>query len=124
MTMSFEFVREERHGASWMPTVDVCERASEICIFVEMPGVERKDIHVTWHEGVLTIAGSKQRHSSEKGAARYLCVERTYGHFRREIEINIPVDHAGAKAHLRDGLLKIQLPKATSKPEPVVIPVL
>ncbi len=121
--MSFEFVREERHATNWIPTVDVCERPAEIVIFVEMPGVERKDIHVTWHDHVLTITGSKQRHPSEKGAARYLCVERTYGYFKREIEIHVPIDHTHAKALLLDGLLKIQLPKATSKPEPVVIPV-
>jgi HSP20 family protein len=121
--MSFDFAREERHAASWIPTVDVCERPSEIVIFVEMPGVEQKDIQVAWHNGLLTISGSKQRHPSEKGAARYLCVERTYGHFKREIEINIPIEHAGAKAQLREGLLKIQLPKVTSKSEAVVIPV-
>jgi HSP20 family protein len=122
--MGFDFIREERHATSWIPTVDVCERPLEIVIFVEMPGIEKKDVHITWYDGTLTISGCKLRHASEKAAARYLCVERTYGHFKREIEINIPIESKGARAELKDGLLKIQLPKAMSKPEAVVIPVL
>jgi HSP20 family protein len=123
MLSSFEFVPEERHAATWIPTIDVCERPSEIVIFVEMPGVDRKDLHITWSQGILTISGCKRRQPAEKGASRYLCVERTYGNFRREIEINMPIDCANAQADLQDGLLKIRLPKAAPKPEVVVIPV-
>jgi HSP20 family protein len=111
--MYFEFQEQPRQGATWSPTVDVCERASEIVIFVEMPGVERSDVQLSWNDGQLIISGLKRQRPSGQGVATYLCVERAYGHFRREISIRIPVDHKHAKAELKDGLMKIHLPKRT-----------
>jgi HSP20 family protein len=120
--MYFEFPAQLRQGATWSPTVDVCERADEIIIFVEMPGVHRSDVQLAWNDGLLIISGMKRQTPPDYGAAKYLCVERTYGHFRREITIDIPVDHKQAKAELKDGLMQIHLPKA--KPQVVDIPIL
>jgi HSP20 family protein len=120
--MYFEFQSQPRQGATWAPNVDVCERASEIIIFVEMPGVDRSDVQLSWNEGMLIISGLKRQHP-DHGIATYFCVERTYGHFRREITINIPVDHTRARAELKDGLMRIHLPKQTSKPEATNIPI-
>ena len=122
--MYFEFETQPRRGATWTPTVDVCERPSEIVIFVEMPGVDRSDVQLAWNDGVLIISGQKRQHPPDKGIATYLCVERSYGQFRREITINIPVDHKRAKAELKDGLMRIRLPKSESKPEVSEIPIL
>jgi len=119
--MYFEFQQERRQA--WAPAIDVCERASEIVIFVEMPGLDRSDVKLSWHEGVLTITGNK-RQESGTGIARFHCVERNYGTFRRDVAINIPIDHSKARAELRDGLMRIYLPKATSKPDASDIPIL
>ena len=120
--MYFEFPAQLRQGATWSPTVDVCERADEIVIFVEMPGVQRSDVQLAWNDGLLIISGVKRQVQPDYGTAKYLCVERTYGQFRREIEIDIPVDYKQAKAELKDGLMKIHLPKAKS--QAVDIPIL
>jgi len=120
--MYFEFHEEPRPGATWSPTVDVCERTDEIVIFVEMPGVERADVQLAWNDGVLIISGLKRQRPTGHGAT-YLCVERAYGHFRREIAIRVPVDHKKAKAELKDGLMKIHLPKR-SEAEITSIPIL
>ena len=122
--MYFEFESQPRQAAIWTPTVDVCERPAEIVIFVEMPGVERSDVQLSWNEGVLVISGQKRQHPPGKGVATYLCVERSYGQFRREITINVPIDHKSAKAELKDGLMRIRLPKLDSKPEVSEIPIL
>jgi HSP20 family protein len=121
--MYFEFQEQPRQGATWTPTVDVCERTDEIVIFVEMPGVARADVQLAWNDGVLIIAGLKRQRPADHGVATYLCVERAYGHFRREIEIRVPVDHKRAKAELKDGLMKIHLPKR-SEAEVTNIPIL
>ena len=120
--MYFEFPAQLRQGATWSPTVDVCERAHEIIIFVEMPGVHRSDVQLAWNDGVLIISGLKRQMPPDYGAANYLCVERTYGPFRREITIDVTVDYKAAKAELKDGLMKIHIPK--SKTEVVDIPIL
>jgi len=120
--MYFEFPAQLRQGATWSPTVDVCERADAIIIFVEMPGVDRSDVQLGWNDGLLIISGLKRQTPPDYCTAKYLCVERTYGHFRREITIDIPVDHKQAKAEMKDGLMTIHLPKA--KTQVVDIPIL
>ena len=47
--MYFEFHEQPQQGATWTPTVDVCERPDEIVIFVEMPGVQRSDVQLAWN---------------------------------------------------------------------------
>ena len=121
--MYFEFQEQPGQAAAWTPTVDVCERADEIVIVVETPGVDRSDMQVAWHDGLLTISGLKRQGPAGRGVATYHCVERAYGHFRREIAVKIPVDHKNAKAELKNGVLKIHLPKR-AEPEVTTIPIL
>ena len=118
--MYFEFHPGRRQ--SWSPAVDVFERPEEIVILIEMPGVDRADVKLSWHDGVLTITGHK-RQPVDAGVRRYFCVEHVYGQFRREIAINIPIQHDRARAELRDGLMRIYLPKNTSKREASEIPI-
>jgi HSP20 family protein len=106
----------------YSPQIDVCERVDEIVILVELPGVERKDVQISWQDNVLTISGNKKRHPIT-GVAQYMCVERNYGPFRREIRIGVPIDHKKAKAELREGLMKILLPKITEERERNSIPI-
>jgi HSP20 family protein len=94
----------------YLPQVDVCERTEEVVIFVEMPGVEREDVSIAWKDYILTISGHK-RQQPDTTNARYMCVERSYGQFRREIAIGIPIDYKKARAELKNGLMKIHLPK-------------
>jgi HSP20 family protein len=122
--MYFEFQQQESRATIWSPVVDVCERPTEIVIFIEMPGVDRSDVNLSWNDGVLTISGLKRQQPPGKGVARYLCVERSYGQFRREIAINIPIDHKNATAELKDGLMRIRMPKLASRPESSNIPIL
>ena len=118
--MYFEFHSDRRQA--WAPAVDVCERAGEIVILVEMPGIDRADVKLSWHESVLTIHGLK-RQEPDTGVARYHCVERNYGQFRRDIAINVPIENDKARAELRDGLMRIYLPKRTTDPKKSEIPI-
>lgn len=106
----------------FLPHVDVCERAQEIVILVEMPGMNRKDVTISWKDHVLTISGHK-RQLPDANNARYMCVERSYGPFRREIAIGIPIDFKKAKAELKNGLMKIHLPKVPVEKTRNTIPI-
>jgi HSP20 family protein len=123
MSIYFEFQEQPNQATTWVPTVDVCERADEIVILVEIPGVDRSDMQIAWNEGFLIISGLKRQRPSGRDVAKYLCVERSYGHFRREIAIKIPIDYKNAKAELKNGLLRINLPKR-SEPDVTTIPIL
>jgi HSP20 family protein len=109
--MYFEFQEQPQQGATWSPTVDVCER------------VDRSDVQLAWNDGVLIISGLKRQQGEGEGTATYLCVERAYGHFRRDISVKVPIDTKHAKAELKNGLMKIYLPKRTEA-EITTIPIL
>ena len=115
--------RPGRVGAAWVPSVDILERTMELVIVVEMAGVDREDIRISWKDGVLTVVGNKRRQPAEEETCRYLCVERAYGHFRRDIAISVDVDFSKARSELREGLLRIRLPKSRMKAAEVVIPI-
>src|SRR5678809_1296087 len=106
----------------YLPQIDVCERAEEIVILVEMPGVDRSDVEISWKEPIPTISGQK-RQQPDNSNARYMCVERSYGPFRREIAIGIPIDFKKAKAELKNGLMKIYLPKVPVEKTRNTIPI-
>jgi HSP20 family protein len=107
----------------YLPQVDVCERPQEIVILVEMPGVERQDVSIGWKDQILTISGNKRQRPADSNKARYMCVERSYGQFRREIAIGIPIDYKNARAELKNGLMKIHLPKVPTEKGQDTIPI-
>lgn len=119
----FNFEPEERLRSNWGPAIDVYESSGEIIIRAELPGVRKEDIELRWKDGHLRISGTKQRQLSVDERGRFLCVERLYGRFRRDIAINTPVDIRNSSAELRNGLLKLRLPKLKGTAREEVIPV-
>jgi HSP20 family protein len=57
----------DREGKSlFAPRVDIRERDDHYEITAELPGVKKEDIHVTLHDGVLTLEAETKEESSEK----------------------------------------------------------
>jgi len=119
----FEFEPEETFRSAWGPVIDVVETREQVALRVELPGVRKGDIRLRWREGLLTITGIKTRHRDAEANARYLCVERQYGEFRRDIAIGTPIDFERCSARLVDGLLLIRLPKSAKERGDAYIPI-
>ena len=113
----FDFEPEERLRTAWNPIIDVYERPSEIIVRVELPGVDKSDVRLRWRNNVLEITGLKRQQTSEQEGCRYLCVERQHGRFRRDIAISTAINFKQSTAELRDGLLRIRLPKLVDRAE-------
>ncbi len=119
----FDFEPEEQLRSTWAPIIDVYERPTEIIVRVELPGVHKDDVRLRWRDGILTISGLKRRQPSEEESCRYLCVERQHGRFRRDIAIGASIDFKGSAADLRNGLLRIRLPKIVKPAGDSYIPI-
>ncbi|MBO0695311.1 MAG: Hsp20/alpha crystallin family protein [Verrucomicrobia bacterium] len=102
--------RHEIAAAGFWPQVDVTETDKEIKVSAEIPGVEAKDIDVTVEDSMLTIKGEKKYEREEKEKGQYR-MERSYGSFRRAIELPAEVDESKAKAEFKKGVLRLTLPK-------------
>ncbi len=90
--------------------IDVKETENDIIVTAELPGVDLKDIEVTFRNDGLTLRGEKlaEREEKEKG---YYRMERSYGSFYRLVPMPYEVDRNATVASYKDGVLKVTLPK-------------
>lgn len=89
------------------PPVNISETEGEIIVTSEIPGMDTGDIELTLNEKSLVIRGAKK---NEVG--NYYRQERPTGSFQRIVNLNVPVQTDGIKATMKDGLLRVVLPKA------------
>lgn len=96
-----------------VPDLDVHEDDKAVTIEVELPGVDEKDVSVTFNNGNLTIRGEKKSEREEKKADYYMA-ERSFGSFERSLRLPDTLDDSKIDARFDKGVLKITAPK---KPE-------
>jgi HSP20 family protein len=114
--------RDTREGMpNWMPTVDIAEDDKEYLIKAELPEVDKKDVHVTMADGVLTIAGQRNQEEQEKNK-RFHRVERSYGAFSRSFAMPPNAAEDKVTAEFKNGVLLVRVSK-TQKPQPKAIEV-
>ena len=83
------------------PQTDVVENDKEYRVTAELPGLEEKDIDLTFQDGVLTLKGEKKvEHDDE--SARYS--ERYYGRFQRSVSLGTDVDEEKVSASFKSGV--------------------
>jgi HSP20 family protein len=97
-----------RASSSW-PSIEVSETGDDINVVAEVPGLDKGDVEVTLHDGVLTLRGEKK---IERNGTLYS--ERWEGAFERDIAIGEDVDPDKVKATFENGILMVALSK---KPE-------
>ena len=123
----FENLSELREGtdpaAAWTPNVDVHEGAGELVLSFELPGVDPSTVRLSVNGNSLILRGSKPRPDPRPGA-RFHCLERGFGAFRRVIMLGTPINTHQARTEYRDGLLKVTFPKVPNRRgEEVTIPI-
>lgn len=104
---------ERRHliSGECMPLQDVFETDRTIEIVLDLPGVTIEGCRVLIKSGVVLVVGEKERPEPAHGPASFHLVERDFGRFARAIRIHAAVDATKAHARLKDGELRIVLPK-------------
>ena len=94
----------------WDPKLDISEGKKDITIKVEIPGIEAKDLDISIDGRLLTIRGEKKQEQKEKEETYYR-VERSYGYFKRTIELPAEVNANKVDASYKRGVLKMKLRK-------------
>ncbi|MEN6448781.1 MAG: Hsp20/alpha crystallin family protein [Syntrophaceae bacterium] len=101
---------EERIGVCY-PSLDVYENSEELCVEVEIPGVNPNDVNVEMVGRTLMITGMKKDPLANKGV-RYIRLERSFGKFTRELDIPERFNLEKVEARFVDGVLKIRVARA------------
>ncbi len=91
---------------------DVFETEDRVVVRLELPGLQREDVDVEIEDDTLVVSGEK-RFFEEQGEGAWRLVQCAYGSFTRVVPLPVPVRSAGAKASYRDGVLRVEMPKAT-----------
>ncbi len=100
----------ERRGGDFVPAIDMFEEGNELVIKAELAGIMREDLKVELSGHMLTLSGEKR--GEEKVERKdYYRVEQSYGSFSRTLELPEGVNLDDVKAHFKDGLLEIRIPK-------------
>lgn len=96
------------------PRVDVLETHEALVVLAEVPGVSSDELQVESHRGALVLRVQKTVEGAWK-EARFHCVECSRGEFERRIPLPRGFDVSRARATLRDGLLRIEIPHTSSE---------
>lgn len=104
------------HATAWIPTTDIFARGNDLVIRCELSGVYQDDIDISLANGVLSISGERKSELEEE--VEFYTRERSFGRFRRTI--NLPEGANGSKmdAGFVDGLLEITVEGGANLPEP------
>jgi HSP20 family protein len=98
--------------ADWVPNVDINEFDDRFQLFVDVPGVDPKDVELTLESGVLTITGERYLQAAKEGEKVIRRRnERGSGRFYRRFILPDTVDAEKVKATDRHGVLEISIPK-------------
>jgi len=107
--------------SGWMPAVDLSEDKDTLYLKAELPGMNKEDVEISIHEGVLTISGERKQDPKFDKAEVYRS-ERFLGRFQRTLTLPTWINAEKVKATYNDGLLYVHLPKAEeSKPKHIEV---
>ena len=96
--------------SSFYPSVDIKEKGNKYLLDADLPGMNDADVMIDFHNNTLTIKGEKKSESETKDEG-FVCVERSYGSFRRDIPFEDEIDQDSIKAELKNGVLHVELAK-------------
>jgi len=99
-------------NADWIPSVDINEFDDKFQLYIDVPGVNPKDVEITLEGGILTISGERfmQAEKEDENVVRRR-TERGSGRFYRRFVLPDTVDSERVKATDRHGVLEILIPK-------------
>ncbi len=109
---------ERRHllTGECLPLLDVFETQDALDLVLDVPGIPAGSLRIVVKAGVVIVVGEKDRPEVRlQGPASYHLVERDFGRFARAVRIHVAVDAARATATLREGELRIVLPKIAER---------
>lgn len=102
-----------------VPRLDLVESERDYLIQVDLPGLTKEEIDITYQDGELTISG--ERKEAQREGQRFHRAERFFGHFHRAVSFQ-DVDVDGIEASFENGVLSVRIPKRQeSRPQRIEV---
>lgn len=94
-----------------LPSVDIIDEEDKVLLKADMPGLEKNDIKVVVHDGLLSIEGHRNETREEK-KKEYARTERFSGSFSRSFNLPTWAADSEVSADYTNGVLTITVPKS------------
>lgn len=101
----------ERGGLTFIPSAELEETDDAFKLRLELPGLEAKDVNVEVTPEAVSITGERKSETTTEREG-YTRSEFRYGKFQRVIPLPSLVQHQQVQAEYKDGILRLNLPKA------------
>lgn len=113
--------KQEPTSQVWRrPHYDVLENKDAFDVRVSLPGVNRSGVDITVDGDNLNITATRSEEDADNW--RPLRQELPKGDFRLSLRLNVLIKEDKIKAHVENGILNLQLPKADElKPRKIKI---
>ena len=109
-----------RNRPVFIPQVDIVEDKDIITLVADMPGVDEQGVDINLEKGVLTITGRTE--TPFRKDYRVIHAEYNLGDYRRSFTLTDAIDHDKIEAAVRNGVLRLKLPKAEkAKPKKITV---
>jgi HSP20 family molecular chaperone IbpA len=100
-----------RDRSAFVPRADIYETEEAITVVADMPGVDEATLDITLENNVLSIDGYVEPTQPEGYSLAY--AEYRVGDYQRAFTLSDQIDRAGIEAVIKDGVLRLYLPKIT-----------
>ena len=100
---------QTKPGLVFTPEVDIFESETEITLLADLPGVKSDQLDIDLRENTLTISGELAPLKNEE---EEIFIEYETGKYYRQFTISQLIDQEKINAELKDGVLRLRMPKA------------
>ncbi|MDZ8119578.1 Hsp20/alpha crystallin family protein [Pontiella agarivorans] len=112
--------RVARQEREYLPASDIYETDDAVIIRFDVPGVTQEEVDIRLDSTELTV--SAPQHPVNLEGMDLIIGEYDTGTFRRKFTVPQLIDRDQIKAHLRNGVLNLELPKVEkAKPRKIEI---
>ena len=119
ISQAFSYPLETEHNTqSFRPYMNVNESDLEYTVFMDLPGVDKKDVEVNISDGMVTVIGERKNSQQRKNNS---CIwkETFLGKFQRSFKLSNTIKENKINACFKNGVLTLTIPKA-KEVEPAV----
>lgn len=105
---SLDIFDDDFFSNDYLMKSDITVKDGNYIMEIELPGLDKKDINIDYHNGYLTVSASHEEVIDEE--KEYIHKERYYGSYKRSFYVG-DIDEKDIKAKYKDGILNVTVPK-------------
>ncbi len=98
--------------STWRPAIELKQTDKEYKVKVQLPGVNKDDIHVDLNNDYATITAEIKEEKNDEGENEKIHTsEFRYGKYIRTVSFDNPIKSDASVAEYKNGVLMLTLPK-------------